>query len=230
MDQISPKAQAEPQPSMAAMEEGRAEVPGGDPVDGVSLVASLPRRESATDEARPADAVARQSARRNSRTALMDQMAHLAAGREGGAVAPVKKSPRQRLSPRRHGSDGMEGQRARGKVTRGESEVGDFTRAVVVFPVPRLRFSFLQMTTGYRTKARLTGRVARTRSMCAVPTAWCVLVRERGNTRGQPREEQRAPRRSARDERACACRLKACRRSCRSPAPPGPCPCGCASG
>ena len=55
MDQISPKAQ----PSMAAMEEGRAEVPGGDPVDGVSLVASLPRRESATDEARPADAVAR---------------------------------------------------------------------------------------------------------------------------------------------------------------------------
>ena len=31
MDQISPKAQ----PSMAAMEEGRAEVPGGDPVDGV---------------------------------------------------------------------------------------------------------------------------------------------------------------------------------------------------
>ena len=85
MDQISPKAQ----PSMAAMEEGRAEVPGGDPVDGVSLVASLPRRESATDEARPADAVARQSARRNSRTALMDQMAHLAAGREGGAVAPV---------------------------------------------------------------------------------------------------------------------------------------------
>ena len=129
---------------------------------------------------------------------------------------------------RRHGSDGMEGQRARGKVTRGE--VGGFTRAVVVFPVPRLRFSFLQMTTGYRTKARLTGRVARTRSMCAVPTAWCVLVRERGNTRGQPREEQRAPRRSARDERACACRLKACRRSCRSPAPPGPCPCGCASG